>query len=237
MEVPETVRSAIADRPVDGRVCLEAGAGAGNMSGALLEAGADTVYAVTRDPAHAEDVRERFAGEERLTVIEADLREKPLPDDSVDVITAHALFNVVVPSAAAEIIADLTRMATPGAHLVVDDYERLPTSSAIREVFAAENAATELTHSRPVLTEYSSELIRRLCGGYGWTHDRTKNILAPVPWHADLVDAHVDIVAETAEELPESLREGLVNAAERAAAEARGESVGEMYSVALRLPE
>jgi 16S rRNA A1518/A1519 N6-dimethyltransferase RsmA/KsgA/DIM1 with predicted DNA glycosylase/AP lyase activity len=95
MEVPETVRTAVDDRHVDGSVCLEAGAGAGNMSAALLDAGAEGVYAVTNDPDHAEDVRERFADEDRLTVLEGDLRETPLPDDSVDLITAHALFGVV----------------------------------------------------------------------------------------------------------------------------------------------
>jgi SAM-dependent methyltransferase len=237
MEVPETVRTAVDDRHVDGSVCLEAGAGAGNMSAALLDAGAEGVYAVTNDPDHAEDVRERFADEDRLTVLEGDLRETPLPDDSVDLVTAHALFGVVEPATAAEIVADLTRVARPGAHLVVDDYAPIPTDAPIRQLFAVENAAAELADARPALAFYPADGFRRLCRGYGWTHDRTKTLLAPVPWGEDLVDAHVDIVRETAAKLPEDLREALLTAAERRADAARNTSVGEMYSLALRLPE
>jgi predicted RNA methylase len=87
----DTVREAVADRPVEGAVCLEAGAGTGRMSAALLEAGAAAVYAVTDDPDHAAAVRERF-DDDRLTVLRGALRTTPLPADSVDLVTAHAPF-------------------------------------------------------------------------------------------------------------------------------------------------
>jgi len=97
MNVPETVRTALDDRPVEGAVCLEAGAGVGNTTAGLLEAGAGRVYAVTNDAEHADTVRERVGagGPDRVATLEADLRATPLPDESVDLVTAHGLCNVV----------------------------------------------------------------------------------------------------------------------------------------------
>ncbi|MGA9402902.1 MAG: SAM-dependent methyltransferase, partial [Haladaptatus sp.] len=53
MDIPRTVRTALADRPVSGATCLEAGAGMGNTTAGLLADGASRVYAVTNDPEHA----------------------------------------------------------------------------------------------------------------------------------------------------------------------------------------
>lgn len=231
----DTVREALADRSVEGAVCLEAGAGAGRMTDALLEAGAGTVYALTDDADHAAGVRDRF-DDDRLTVLRADLRTTPLPADSVDLVTAHALFNVLPSAVAADVAADLTRVARPGADLVVDDYAPIPASAPVRRLFAAENAAAELADGAPALTFHSPAGVRRLFAGHGWCHDRTRTLLEPVPWHTDLVDAHLSVVRETVEGLEDGLASELLAEARRRADAARETEVGEMYSLALSLP-
>jgi phospholipid N-methyltransferase len=245
----DTVREALADRPVEGAVCLEAGAGTGRMTEALLGVGAGTgrmteallgagagrVYAVTDDPDHAAGVRARF-DDDRLTVLRADLRATPLPAEGVDIVTAHALFNVLPPAAAAAVAAELTRVARPGADLVVDDYAPVPASAPVRRLFAVENAAAELAGGTPALTFYPADGLRRLFAGHGWRHDRTRTLLDPVPWHADLVDAHLSVVRETAEGLEDDLAGEVLAEARRRADAARDTGVGEMYSLALSLP-
>ncbi len=237
MEVPDSVSTALADRDIAGKRCLEAGAGVGNATAGLLDAGAAHVSAITDRADHADGVRERFAGDDRVELIEADLREIPLPDDAVDVITCHALFNVLANDAAAPIAAELTRVAAPGATLVVDDYDPMPPESAVRQLFAVENAAAELANARAALTFYPADGLRRLFGGHGWTHDRTRAILEPVPWTEGHLTAHTAEVRGHAESLPESLGQQLITEAERLAKTTGSSDEGRMYSVAMALPE
>ena len=239
MDVPETVQTALDDRPVAGKTCLEAGAGVGNATAGLLAAGAERVYAVTNDSDHAETVRERVGRDaaERTAVVEADLREIPLPDDSAGVITAHGLFNVIPPASLPAVAAELTRVAAADCHLVVDDYEPLPEDAAVRDLFAVENAAAELAESRPALMFYPAAALRRLFAGYGWEHDRRRTLLDPVPWTERHVDAHAEAARESAASLPDDLGDPLSAAADRLAKRIGEESVGTMYSLAMRLPE
>jgi len=195
------------------------------------------VYAVTDRADHADGVRERFAGDDRVELIEADLREIPLPEDSVDAITAHALFNVLPTDAAAPIAAELTRVAAPGATLVVDDYDPMPPESPVRQLFAVENAAAELANARPALTFYPADGLRRLFGGHGWAYDRTRSILEPVPWSESHLTAHVAEVRGRAESLPDALGRPLVTEAERLAKATGSSDEGRMYSVAMELGE
>lgn len=234
MDVPSTVETALADRAVDGRRCLEAGAGVGNTTAGLLAAGAEAVYAVTNDAEHARTVRERVL-DERARVLEADLRAIPLPDGSVDVVTAHGLFNVVPPADLPAIAAELTRVAAPGATLVVDDYEPLPADAAIRKLFALENAAAQLAYSRPALTFYPAAHLRDVFVGRGWRFDRRRTLLDPVPWTASHVEAHLDEVRAAANDATDATAaSALLDRAERLAAEIGSESAGEMYSLAFR---
>jgi SAM-dependent methyltransferase len=243
MDVPETVRTALDDRPVEGSVCLEAGAGVGKTTAGLLEAGASRVYAVTNDRDHAETVRDRVVRDEgrvtdvsdRVTPIEADLCATPFPDDAVEVVTAHGLCNVVPTADLADIVAELTRIAAPGAHLVVDDYDPLPEGAPMRDLFAVENAAAELSGRSPALTFYPSELLRRLFAGYGWTFDRERTLLDPVPWTETHVAAHADVAREAAASLPANLREPLDEEIDWLEAEVGSDSAGRMYSLAFRL--
>jgi len=236
MDVPETVATALDDRPVEGAVCLEAGAGVGNATAGLLAADADRVYAVTDDPDHARETRQRVGGDaDRAAVIRADLRATPLPDDSVEVVTAHALCNVLDPAALSAVAAELTRVAAPGAHLVVDDYEPLPDAAAVRDLFAVENAASELAESRAALTFYPAAMLRRLFAGFGWAFDRRRTLLNPVPWTERHVEAHADAAREAAAELDAPLRKPLTAEIDRVADAVGSESAGEMYSLAFWL--
>ncbi|GAB7014461.1 hypothetical protein JCM18549_27320 [Halolamina salina] len=237
MEVPDSVSTALADRDIAGKRCLEAGAGVGNATAGLLDAGAEHVYAVTDRADHADGVRERFADDDRVELIEADLREIPLPDDAVEVITCHALFNVLPNDAAAPIAAELTRVAAPGATLVVDDYDPMPPESPVRQLFAVENAAAELASARAALTFYPADGLRRLFGGHGWTHDRTRSILEPVPWSESHLTAHTAEVRGHAESLPDALGQQLITEAEQLAKATGSSDEGRMYSVAMELPE
>ncbi len=247
VDIPTTVTAALADRSVTDAVCLEAGAGVGNTTAGLLAAGARRVYAVTNDGEHATTVRERVARDateprahdwrERTAVLEADLRATPLATDSVDVVTSHGLFNVLPTASLDSVVTELTRVAAPGCHLIVDDYEPLPEGAAVADLFAVENAATELARNRAALTFYPAAVLRRLFVGTGWEFDRKRTLLEPVPWTASHIRAHTAAARAAAATLPGELGEQLTTRAERFAAEIGSESVGEMYSLAFRLPE
>jgi len=62
----------------DGRLVLDLGAGPGAITTALAASGA-RVIAIERDPRCAARLRRRVAGNPRVTVVQADLREVPLP--------------------------------------------------------------------------------------------------------------------------------------------------------------
>lgn len=236
MDVPTTVSTALADRPVAGKTCLEAGAGTGNMTAGLLAAGADRIYAITDDPDHARFVNDRFEGSaaERPAVVRADLRTTPLADSSVELVTAHALCNLLEPAALEAVAAELTRVAAPGAHLLVDDYAPLPGDAPVRDLFAVENAAAVLAVGRPALTFYPSSVLRAVFSAHGWVFDRELTLLDPVPWTASHVAAHAEAVRSSAASLPEGLREALFAELEAVLEGLEGESIGEMYGLAMR---
>lgn len=239
MDVPTTVTTALADRPVEGAVCLEAGAGVGNTTAGLLAGGASRVYAVTNDADHAETVRERVAGDDpgRAAVLEADLRDLPLATDSVELVTAHGLLNVLTPAALDAVVSEVSRVAAPGCHLVVDDYDPLPENAAVRDLFALENAASELARGESALTFYPAASVRRTFVGAGWTFDRERTLLDPVPWTAGHVEAHADAARSFAGQVPGELGESLAAEADRLQREIGSEDAGRMYSLAFRLPE
>ncbi|WP_435158815.1 class I SAM-dependent methyltransferase [Haladaptatus sp. DFWS20] len=238
MNVPQTITTALADRPVTGAVCLEAGAGFGNMTAGLLAAGASRVYTVTNNSKHANAVYERINRDEaeRTAVLEADLCSLPIVTDSVEIITAHGLFNVLEPASLESVTTELTRVAAPGCHLIIDDYTPPPDDAAVRELFALENAATELATGRPALTFYPEAILRRLFIGYGWEFDREQILLEPVPWTASHIEAHTSATLSMSSRLPNELGECLTTEVECIATVIGEESAGKMYSVALQLP-
>lgn len=231
----ETLTTALADISVEGAVCLDAGAGAGNTAAALQDSGADSVLTVTNDASHAVSVRERFSTDSGVTTLHADLRSVPLPADAVELVTAHALFNVVATPETTAIIRELARVTAPGGRVVVDDYAPLP-DGPVRDLFAAANAVGELNTARPTYTFYPREHLRWLFERAGWTHVRTASLLNPVPWTADLLDTHAELIASQAATLPDELAVALRDRAS-AIREQAGDSVetGEMYSLLFRL--
>lgn len=236
-DVPDTIATALEEIPITGRTCLEAGAGAGNATAALRERGADRVYAVTNDTDHAETVRDRFRDDDATATVFADLRAIPLPDDAVEVVTAHALFNVVTTTEATPIVEELTRVTAPGGWLVVDDYAPVPDET-VRELFGLANAVAELTDARPTFTFYPRDHLRALFSATGWELADSRTLLDPVPWTADLLDAHANIIGEELESLPDDVGDGLRNRL-RAVRRRAGDGVetGTMYSLVFRLPE
>ncbi|WP_336329289.1 MULTISPECIES: class I SAM-dependent methyltransferase [unclassified Haloarcula] len=235
--VPETVTAALADRQVEGQVCLEAGAGVGNTTAGLLAAGAKRVYAVTNDADHAATVRERVGdgNADRLVVIEADLRATPLGTGSVDLVTAHGLCNVLPPADLDAVAAELARVAKPGGRLVVDDYAVPPTDGAVNRLFALENAAARVVDGRPALTFYPVAVLAAVFADHGWTVERRKTLLDPVPWTEAHLDAHADVVRGYADELPDVIGEPLAAIAADLVSAIGSERTGTMYSLAFRL--
>ena len=238
-DAPETVTVALADQQVEGRVCLEAGAGVGNMTAGLLAAGAKRVYAVTNDADHAATVRERVGDgkADRLVVIEGDLRTTPLATDSVDLVTAHGLCNVLPPAALDTVAAELTRVAGPDSRLVVDDYAVPPAGSAVNRLFALENAAARAVDGRPALTFYPPALLASVFADHGWAVERKKPLLDPVPWTEAHLEAHGDVVRGYADELPDVVGGPLAAMADNLVSAIGPERAGTMYSLALQLIE
>ena len=236
MDPPATVLEALADREVENRRVLEAGAGVGNGTAGLLDAGARSVFAITNERDHARTVRDRPdpAGRVRTAVLEADLRAIPLPDDTVDLVFAHALLGVVEPAALPGIVSELTRVATPSASLVVDEYEPIPRRAPLRRLFAVENAAAELATGRPALSFYPAALVRRIFAGYGWEVERERTLLDPVPWDERLLAEHLDVIRGFRPDLPAPIGGALVEEAARLVDEIGAIETGEMYSVAFR---
>ncbi|WP_373567965.1 class I SAM-dependent methyltransferase [Haloarcula sp. NS06] len=238
-DVPETVTAALTDQQVEGRVCLEAGAGVGNTTAGLLAAGAERVYAVTNDADHATTVRNRVGdgNADRLAVVEADLRATPLATDSIDFVTAHGLCNVLPPIELDAVATELTRVARPDSRLVVDDYAVPPADAAVNRLFTLENAAAQVVDGRPALTFYPPAVLAAVFAVGGWTVERRKTLLNPVPWTEAHLDAHAEVVREYAAALPDLLGEPLTAMAEELIAGIGSERTGTMYSLAFRLAD
>ncbi|MDT3433396.1 class I SAM-dependent methyltransferase [Haloarcula sp. 1CSR25-25] len=238
-DVPETVTAALADQQVEGQVCLEAGAGVGNTTAGLLAAGAKRVYAVTDDADHAATVRERVGdgNADRLAVVEADLRATPLGTGSVNLVTAHGLCNVLPPTALDAVAAELARVAKPDGHLVVDDYAVPPADGAVNRLFALENAAARAVDGRPALTFYPPAVLAAVFADHGWTVQRRKPLLDPVPWTEAHLNAHAVVVRGYADDLPDALGAPLTAMADDLVSAIGSERTGTMYSLAFRLAE
>jgi len=232
-----TVAPALAEVPVAGADCLEAGAGAGNTTAALAERGAASVLAVTDDADHATGVRKRFADEASIRTVRADLRHLPLADEAVRVTTAHALFGVLSPAAASEVVQELTRVTASGGWLALVDYDPIPDET-VRELFALENAAALLTDGEPALEFYPEGHLAALFSRAGWQQDDSGTALEPVPWTADLLDAHAEIARSTFQALPDPAAGALASRADEVR-ERAGDEVdsGRMYYQTFRLAD
>ena len=107
----------------------------------------------------------------------------------------------------------------------------------MRELFAVENAATELADGRSALTFYPAEALRAQFEARGWTFDRERTLLDPVPWTESHVAAHANVVHRACERLPTAFAERFASEANRLEREIGSESAGEMYGLAFRLTD
>jgi hypothetical protein len=168
----------------------------------------------------------------RATVLRGELRAVPLADDSVSVITAHALCNVLDPATLSAVAAELGRVAGPDARLVVDDYAPTAACGPVADLFAVENAAAWLADGRAAYTFYPATYLVQAFESAGWTCRGDATLLEPVPWTPELLDAHVEAARDTAATLEEPLRESLVARAEAVRSGIDGTvRCGRMYSL------
>lgn len=234
--VPTTVTAALAGRPVVGRRCLDAGTGFGNAAAGLSAANAERVVSVTTDPRHAYHAADRFAEDDRIEVMRADLRAIPLPDAAVDFIIAHAVCNALTPRALAAVAAEWRRIAAPGCVLVVDDYDPLPDEAAVSPLFDLENAAAILATGQSAQTFYPAALLANSFAGAGWKRLGERTLLEPVPWTRAHLDAHVRATERRLGTLSASIRRPMRNRLADVAGDLAPTTTGRMYSVALRFP-
>ncbi len=99
---------------------LDLCAGTLDLSRMLLDTGADQVFAIDFSAQMLATGRSKFADDEPITITQADARELPLEDNSVDgIICGFGLRNVPqLPRA----IAECARVLRPGGKLVVLDF-------------------------------------------------------------------------------------------------------------------
>jgi SAM-dependent methyltransferase len=164
-------------RPYLGRRVLDVGAGIGTFTAELVRT-ADAVVALEPDPEEAEVLRERFAGEDRVKVLQCTAAELPAEESPFD---AAICFNVLehVPDDVDALRAVSARLR-PGGHLLllvpahpalygatdraVDHVRRYDRATLRRAVEASGFELLELRHVNPVGAlgwAVSSRLLRR----------------------------------------------------------------------------
>jgi 2-polyprenyl-3-methyl-5-hydroxy-6-metoxy-1,4-benzoquinol methylase len=105
-----------ASRLVAGKDVLDAGCGLGYGTEILASAGARAVSGVDIDPAAVEEAESRF-GESAAAIVEGDLQELPLDDDSFDAVVCFEAIEHVEDGGRA--LAELRRVLRPDGLLLV----------------------------------------------------------------------------------------------------------------------
>jgi len=90
-----------------------------------------------------------------------------------------------------------------------------------------------LARGRPALTFYPAAALRRLFAGYGWTFERERTLLDPVPWTESHLDAHAGAARAATTGVTGPVAESLESLIDRVEERVDPASVGEMYSVAM----
>lgn len=187
---------------VNGFVCLEAGTGAGNMTRYLVKRGAKLVYSISNNEEHLEYARKRLSNKEaeRVRFIKADLCNlNIIPSETVDLVTAHMLINVVPPTDILLIFQELTRVTKRKGLIVINDYNPLSSyrgkrSYLVEELFKIENSLHYLIEGKPALIWYPAEYIIQLLKLLGLTLEDSELIYKKTPWEKDLLKEHVEVI-------------------------------------------
>ena len=200
-----SLQESMKDVNVEGSICLEAGTGAGNMTRYLVQRGAKLVYSISNNQEHLDYARSKLSDEEakRVRFINADLRRLNfLSDNTIDLITAHMLINVVPAVELFLIFKELTRVAKKGALIVINDYNPLSSyitkrSRLVEELFRIENAISYLVEGKPALVWYPSEYITDLLQLSGWKLESVRLLYHKTPWERELLQEHLEVIKET----------------------------------------
>ncbi|HOC52522.1 MAG TPA: class I SAM-dependent methyltransferase [Caldisericia bacterium] len=155
------------DISIKGLICLDAGTGTGGMTRYLVRKGAKFVYSVSNNEEYLDYARSNCSTNElrKIKFINTDLSDLNfLSVESVNLITAHMLINLVSPIKLFLIFKELTRAARKGCLLIIIDYNpfftyQMDRSYLIEELFRIENAIHYLVEGEPAMIWYPSEYI------------------------------------------------------------------------------
>jgi len=219
-----SIQKFMSDVPIKGLICLDAGTGTGGMTRYLVERGAKLVFSISNNQEHLDYARSKCSTEEirKIRFVNADLADlKFLSSETVDLITAHMLINVVYPIKLFSIFKELTRVARKNSLLTIIDYNPLYTyqtdkSHLVEELFKIENAIHYLVEGEPALIWYPSEYIINSLQLLGWMPESINLIYSKTPWEKELLNEHMDEIKEICVKINhENLRESfLQNTAE-----------------------
>ena len=207
---------------IKGLICLEAGTGAGHMTCYLAKRGAKLVYSISNNQEHLDCARKELPKKyiKNVRFIKADLRRLDfLEDETIDLITAHMLVNVVTPVDVFLIFKELTRVAKNNALIVVNDYNPLSSyqterSHIVEELFRIENAVYYLTNGKPALVWYPSEYIADLLKLLGWRIETIELMYDKTPWEKELLEEHLEVIENECKKLRnENLRREMLSQA------------------------
>ncbi|MCD4785913.1 MAG: class I SAM-dependent methyltransferase [Candidatus Eremiobacteraeota bacterium] len=178
---------------------LEAGCGAGNTTLFLLERNAAMVLAVSNHPDDLEHCRKIIPGKYRgnVELVNNDLRDlKQVEGSSVDIVTAHFLFNVVNPFDADTILCGFNQALKPGGLLVVIDYAPFDsfvddTSFIQRDLWNIENAISVLLAGKKMYHEYPMDWLSEHIEIAGFKINEVSIPLQRVEWSQVLLMGHI----------------------------------------------
>jgi ubiquinone/menaquinone biosynthesis C-methylase UbiE len=207
---------------VKGLVCLEAGTGAGNTTLWLAKKGAKLVYSISNNQEHLDYAFKRLSKKyiKNVKFIKADLQKLDfLEEETIDLITAHMLINVVTPVDLFLIFKELTRIAKNKALIVVNDYNPLSSyqterSHLVEELFRIENAVSYLANGEPILVWYPSEYTAGLLELLEWKVETIELLYDKTPWEKELLKEHLEVIEEECKKINnENLAENLLHQA------------------------
>lgn len=198
------IRKFMDDVPIEGLICLDAGTGTGSLTRYLVKRGARLVYSISNNPEHLDYARSKCSTKElrKIRFINADLScLNFLSVETVDLVTAHMLINLVTPVKLFSIFRELTRVARKNSLLIIIDYNPLYTyqtdrSYLVEELFRIENAIHYLVKGEPALIWYPSEYIVDFLQLLGWMPECIKLIYSKTPWEKELLQEHIDVIKE-----------------------------------------
>lgn len=107
-------RKAMAERFANAEVGLDLGCGGGQMANALIQAGVKEVWGIEPSPYLIQIAAKTYP---ELRLLQGVAEDIPLPDESVDVVSACFLFHEIPPRYSAQVLREVSRVLKPGGSL------------------------------------------------------------------------------------------------------------------------